>query len=312
MTLLLLGCGAIYLSLGERQDSLMLLGFVVFIMGITLFQERKTERALEALRDMASPRALVVRDGCRTRIAGRDVVRDDIVVLSEGDRVPADATLLSLAHLAVDESLMTGESVPVRKAPWDGSMTVSRPGGDDLPFVYSGTLVVEGSAIARVHATGDRTEIGRIGRALGEEVEQPTALRLETTRLVKRLAWLSGGLSVLVAVAYGASRSTWLGGLLAGLTLAMAILPNEIPVVITIFLALGAWRLSRRRVLTRRVSALETIGSATVLCVDKTGTLTENRMTVKEIAASGEFFPVERLAREPLPEAFHEIGRAHV
>jgi P-type Ca2+ transporter type 2C len=307
MSLLLLACGGIYLALGDRQESLMLLGFVVFIMGITLFQERKTERALEALRDLASPRALVVRDGRRLRVAGRDVVLGDVLVLSEGDRVPADATVTTCTHLAIDESLLTGESVPVKKTPWDGSMAVTRPGGEDLPFVYSGTLVTEGSALAKVHATGERTEIGRIGRALAVEPEQETALQRETKTLVKRLAWISGALSVLVVVVYGVSRANWIAGLLAGLTLAMAILPNEIPVVITIFLALGAWRLSKRRVLTRHIPAIESIGAATVLCVDKTGTLTENRMTVKEMAAAGDFFEVDRLATEALPETFHEV-----
>jgi Ca2+-transporting ATPase len=312
MTLLLLGCGAIYLLLGDRQESLMLLGFVVFIMGITLVQERKTERALEALRDMASPRALVVREGRRVRIAGRDVVVGDLVVLAEGDRVPADATLLSCTHLTVDESLLTGESAPVHKTASTEGAPVARPGGEGLPFVYAGTLVVEGGALGRVHATGPRTEMGKIGRSLAVEGEPPTSLERETQHLVRRLAWIAAGLSALAFVAFGVTRGRWLDGLLAGLTLAMAILPNEIPVIITIFLALGAWRLSRRRVLTRRIPAIEAIGSATVLCVDKTGTLTENRMTVDRIASwapggAREMFDVERLAREDLPEAFHEV-----
>ena len=306
MSLLLLACGGIYLVLGDVQESVMLLGFVFFILGITLFQERKTENALAALRDLASPRALVIRDGQRIRIAGREVVCGDLVVLAEGDRVPADGTVLSCTHLSIDESLLTGESVSVRKVATDRSETIVRPGGDDLPFVYSGTLVVGGAAIARVHATGNRAELGRIGRALEQSNEPDTTLQRETKALVGRLAWISGALSVLVVVVYGLARGSWLGGLLAGITLAMAILPNEFPVVVTIFLALGAWRLSKRRVLTRRIPAIETIGSATVLCVDKTGTLTVNRMTVREIAASGEFFGVERLAREPLPETFHE------
>ncbi len=306
MSLLLLACGGIYLVLGDVQESVMLLGFVFFIMGITLFQERKTENALAALRDMASPRALVIRDGRRIRIAGREVVSGDLVVLAEGDRVPADGTVLSCTHLSIDESLLTGESVSVRKVASDGAETPVRPGGDDLPFVYSGTLVVEGAAIARVHATGNRSELGKIGRALEQSSEPDTTLQRETKALVGRLAWISGALSVLVAIVYGLLRGSWLGGLLAGITLAMAILPNEFPVVVTIFLALGAWRLSKRRVLTRRIPAIETIGSATVLCVDKTGTLTVNRMTVREIAAAGEFFGVERLATEPLPETFHE------
>jgi Ca2+-transporting ATPase len=307
MSLLLLACGGIYLLLGDRQESLMLLGFVVFILGITLVQEQKTERALEALRDMASPRALVVRDRRRLRIAGRDVVLGDLLVLSEGDRVPADATVASCTHLAVDESLLTGESVPVTKTPWDGAKAVARPGGEDLPFVYAGTLVVAGSALARVHATGARTEVGRIGRALEVEADQETTLQRETKVLVGRLAWISGALSLLAAGVYGVSHGDWVRGLLAGLTLAMAILPNEIPVVITVFLALGAWRLSRRRVLTRRIPVIETLGETTVLCVDKTGTLTQNEMAVREMAVSGEFFSVERLATEELPETFHEV-----
>jgi P-type Ca2+ transporter type 2C len=307
MSLLLLACGVIYAVLGDAQESLMLLGFVLFIMAITLFQEQKTERALEALRDMASPRALVVRDGRRTRIPGRDVVTGDIVVLSEGDRVPADATILQSSHLAVDESLLTGESVPVRKTTWDGNLAVVRPGGEDLPFAYAGTLVVEGSAMASVHATGSRTEIGRIGLALQGSGGEETALQRETKRLVKRLAWIGGTLSLLVVVAYALLRGQLLEGVLAGLTLAMAILPNEFPVVVAIFLALGAWRLSKRRVLTRHVPAIESIGSANVLCVDKTGTLTQNRMTVRTLSADGGTFDVARLSHEPLPEAFHEV-----
>ncbi len=307
MSLLLLACGVIYLALGDLQESLMLLGFVVFIMAITLYQERRTEQALGALRDLASPRALVLRDGHRIRIAGRDVVEGDLAVLAEGDRVPADVTVLSSTHLAVDESLLTGESVSVRKSAWDGALPVARPGGEDLPFAFAGTLVVQGSALARVHATGDRAEIGRIGRALREPEEQDTALQRETRRLVVRLAWIGGALSVLVTVAYAVLRGRLLEGVLAGLTLAMAILPNEFPVVVTMFLALGAWRLSRRRVLTRRVPAIESIGAVTVLCVDKTGTLTQNEMTVREMSADGERFRVDRLAREALPEEFHEI-----
>jgi Ca2+-transporting ATPase len=307
MSLLLVACGAIYFVLGDLQEALMLLGFVLFIMGITLFQEQKTEHAIEALRDLASPRALVVRDGRRVRIAGRDVVRDDVMVLAEGDRVAADATLLESSHLAVDESLLTGESASVRKVPWDRKAAVARPGGEDLPFVFAGTLIVQGAALARVHATGARTEMGRIGRALERTRVEDTPLQRETRSLVKRLAWLAGALSVVAGVGYGVARGSVLGGLLAGITLAMAILPNEFPVVVTIFLALGAWRLSRRRVLTRRMPAIEAIGTATVLCVDKTGTLTQNRMTVRELSAGGDRFDVRRLDSEALPEAFHEV-----
>jgi len=246
MSLLLLVCGGIYMAVGDLREGFMLLGFVVFIMALTLVQERKTERALEALRDLASPRALVVRDGQRIRVAGRELVQDDIVVLAEGDRVPADAAILSASHLATDESLVTGESVAVRKSVWDGVLVVPRPGGEDLPFVYAGTRVTSGTGVARVHATGSRTEIGRIGTAMQTREVQETPLQAEARRLVVKLAWIGGALSAFAAAGYGFVKHDALAGLLAGLTLAMAILPNEFPVVVTMFLALGSGRLRGR------------------------------------------------------------------
>jgi Ca2+-transporting ATPase len=306
MSLLLLVCGGIYVVVGDRQEALMLLGFVVFIMALTLVQERKTERALEALRDLASPRALVIREGQRRRLAGRELVVDDLIVLAEGDRVPADAVIMQGSQLAADESLVTGESAPVRKTIWDGALALVRPGGEDLPFLYAGTLVTAGGGIARVHGTGKHTEIGRIGQAMQVGKASDTPLQAETSRLVARLGWAGGAISAVAAVSYGLASHGALAGLLAGLTLAMAILPNEFPVVVTMFLALGAWRLSRRRVLVRSIPAVELLGAATVLCVDKTGTLTENRMTVSEIYANGETFRLERLRSETLPESMHE------
>ncbi len=195
----------------------MLLGFVFLVAGITLFQEHKTERALEALRDLSSPRALVIRDGRRQRIAGREVVRGDIVILSEGDRVPADAALVSSSHLASDESLLTGESVPVRKVEWDGTSGMPRPGGDALPFVYAGTLVTAGQGVAEVIATGLNTEMGRIGKALQTVAPERSALQRETSRLVRTLAVIAGLLCVIVVVAYGLIRHDWLAASLAGI-----------------------------------------------------------------------------------------------
>ncbi|HSQ68367.1 MAG TPA: cation-translocating P-type ATPase [Polyangiaceae bacterium] len=305
MSLLLLGCGGIYVVLGDRQEAAMLLGFVVFIMVLTLVQERKTERALEALHDLASPRALVIRDGKRERVAGRELVRGDRIVLAEGDRVPADVVVLRGSNLAADESLVTGESIPVRKAVWDGALPFARPGGEDLPFMYAGTLVTAGGGIARVHATGPHTEIGRIGRTMQARESQETPLQREARRLVVKLAWIAGATSALAAIGYGVATRDVLEGVLAGLTLAMAILPNEFPVVVTMFLALGAWRLSRRRVLARHIPAVESLGAVTVLCVDKTGTLTANRMTVSRIRANGHIVDVAG-PRRSLPEAVHE------
>jgi len=307
MSLLLLACGAIYAAVGDLQEALMLLGFVIFIMGLTLFQERKSGRSLAALRDLASPRALVIRAGERIRIAGRELVEGDLIVLAEGDRVPADAVILQARHVSVDESLVTGESVPVRKSVWDGALAFARPGGEDLPFLYAGTLIVGGAGIARVAATGPRTEIGRIGAALQtQETAGETPLQSEARKLVVKLAWVSAGLSLIAALGTGIAKHDALGGLLAGLTLAMAILPNEFPVVVAMFLALGAWRLSKRQVLARRIPAVESLGAVTVLCVDKTGTLTENRMTVSRMTANGESFDLEALASAGLPESMHE------
>ena len=307
MFLLLVACGAIYLLLGDVREALMLLGFVFVVMGITIYQDRKTERALEALRDLTSPRALVIREGQQKRIPGREVVRSDILVLNEGDRVPADAVLLWCRNILVDESLLTGESVPVRKVAWGGSAPMSRPGGDDLPLVFSGTLIVKGQGIARVMAVGIQTEIGKIGKALQKVVPEETFIQRETRRLVRILAIVGLSLCALVIIVYGSTRNDWLGGLLAGITMAMAMLPEEFPVVLTIFLALGAWRISRKRVLTRRVPTVETLGSATVLCVDKTGTLTQNRMVVRKIFAQDEVYDVSQQPDRPLPENFHEV-----
>lgn len=306
MFLLLICGGAIYLLLGDIREAVMLLSFVFVVMGITLYQERKTERALEALRDLSSPRALVIRDGEQQRIPGREVVRGDIIVLSEGDRVPADAVIISCVSLSVDESLLTGESAPVRKTSCDGTAGMSRPGGDDLPSVYSGTLTVKGFGIAEVRATGLNTEIGKIGKALQTIEPQETPLQKETGQLVRNLAVVGLALCILVITLYGLTKGNWLNGLLAGITLAMAMLPEEFPVVLTVFLALGAWRISQRRVLTRRVPVVETLGSASVLCVDKTGTLTLNRMSVRKIFSRDKFYDVDD-RDNGLPEYFHEI-----
>ena len=308
MFLMLVACGGLYMLMGELSDALMLLGFVFVVMGITIVQERRTERALEALKDLSSPRALVIRDGRQKRIAGRDVVRGDMILLAEGDRVPADAILLQGINLSVDESLLTGESVPVRKAPSAGAAVMGPPGGDDLPFLFSGTLVTGGQGLAEVHRTGLRTELGKIGKAIQTLEPEQTLLQKETGRLVRYLAVVGLALCGIVVVAYGLTRGgsaeAWQGGLLAGITMAMATLPEELPVILTIFLALGAWRISQSRVLTRRMPAIETLGAATVLCVDKTGTLTLNQMSVQQLSCDGEVFDTAA-DEQTLPETFH-------
>ncbi|MGO9413081.1 MAG: cation-translocating P-type ATPase [Spirochaetia bacterium] len=306
MFLLLLACGALYLVLGDVQEAAMLLGFVIVIMGITIYQEQKTENTLQALRDLASPRALVIRDGERRRIPGREVAPGDLIVLAEGDRVPADAVLLWEINLSVDESLLTGESVPVRKAAAEESAEMQKPGGDDLPCVFSGTLVVHGQGVAVAKGTGVSSEIGSIGKALQAVEQEQTPLQKETGAIVRAIFVGALVLCAALVTVYGVTRHDWLGGFLSGITLAMAVLPEEFPVVLTIFLALGAWRISRNNVLARRMAAVETLGAATVLCTDKTGTLTQNRMRIRMLQAAGQPLDVTDGPGD-LPESFHEL-----
>ncbi len=306
MFLLLLACGALYLVLGDIQEAAMLLGFVVVIMGITIYQEQKTENTLAALRDLASPRALVIRDGERRRISGREVVPGDLIVLAEGDRVPADAVVVWEINLSVDESLLTGESVPVRKTAGDESDGMRRPGGDDLPCVFSGTLVVHGQGVAVVRETGVSSEIGRIGKALQSVEQEQTPLQKETGGIVRSIFVGALVLCAALVVVYGLTRRDWLGGFLSGITLAMAVLPEEFPVVLTIFLALGAWRISHNGVLARRMAAVETLGAATVLCTDKTGTLTRNQMRIRMLRSGDATLDITD-GVGALPEAFHEL-----
>ncbi|OFZ67740.1 MAG: ATPase [Betaproteobacteria bacterium RBG_16_56_24] len=305
MFLLLIAAGGIYLLLGSIEDALMLLFFVALIVTLTVFQQRKSERVLEALRDLSSPRALVLRDGKQQRIAGREVVAGDLLLLTEGDRVAADAVLLSCNDLLADESMLTGESVPVRKQAGSPDAVARQPGGDDQPFVYAGTVLVQGSGIGLVTATGKSSAIGQIGRSLEDTRSGASPLRIQTDRLVRRLAIFAGALCLLLMLAYGISRGNWLDALLAGISLAMASLPEEFPVILSVFMALGAWRISRRNVLTRRLDAIETLGATTVLCTDKTGTLTENRMVIRKLYSGGQMHQVD--SRSPLPEPWHEL-----
>ncbi len=310
MFLLLVACGSIYLFLGEPQDALLLLGFVFIMIGITIYQEGKTEKALDALRDLSSPRALVIRDGERIRIPGRDVVSGDMVCLSEGDRIPADGVVVWARNLTVDESLLTGESIAVRKtaAAEDPACTkMEKPGGEDIPCVYSGTMVVQGQGIACIKAAGSHTEIGNIGRALETVVQEDTLLQKETARIVKAVFLIALVLFGLVVLVYGLTRGIWMDGVLSGITLAMAMLPEEFPVVLTIFLALGAWRISQKQVLTRKMAAVETLGAATVLCTDKTVPLTQNLMALRMLYAGDEFHTIREENPIPLPETFHEL-----
>ncbi len=300
MFLLLLGAGGIYLAMGDAHEALILLGFVVIIMTITVLQERRTDNALNALRDLSSPRALALRGGAMVRIAGRDVVREDLLMIAEGDRIPADGTLVQAHELATNESMLTGESEPVAKQPADK--------------VFAGTLVVSGQGLLQVTAVGRHTELGRIGQSLDTIALQASPLREEMARLTHKLVLIGLSLCALLVVLFWALRGDWLQALLAGITLAMGILPQELPVIMIVFLALAARRLAAQQVLTRRLNAIETLGQTTVLCVDKTGTLTQNRMAVAALCIASEELDVQNLPATPatsggtaLPEAFHEL-----
>jgi Ca2+-transporting ATPase len=311
MLQLLLAAGVLYLIVGDRGGALVLLAFAVLNVVLVVVQESRMENALAALKDLTSPSAFVIRDGQRQRIAGTGVVADDIVVLMEGDRVPADARLIEVTGLEADESLLTGESVPVRKTLGtklgESEAEDARPGGEGSPNVWSGSLIVRGAGVARVFATGARTEIGRIGKSLGSVESAPTPLQIQTRKLVMIFAVLGVGSSVGLAVAYGLLRGDWIKGVLAGITLAMATLPEEFPLVLTVFLVLGAWRMSQNKVLTRRSAAIEALGAVTVLCTDKTGTLTLNKMTVAALVAEGEHWDVSSQTGPELAEGFHSL-----
>ena len=361
MFLMLLAAGGIYLALGDRAEALFLLGFVFVVIGITLVQERKTQRALESLRDLSAPRALVIRDGQEQRIEGQSVVRGDLLVLHEGDRIAADAQLLQ-GQLEVDESLLTGEAVPVAKLPAaqdaQASASVGAPAASAGPpqarptpsggsaahevasvgapaasagppqarpapsggsaahevasvgamsMLFASTVVTRGVGVAQVQAIAANTAVGRIGADLAATTEPPSALQEGSRKLVRRL-----GAGALVLASTQVLLGWWWNGrpllesLLSGIALAMAILPEEIPVILTVFLALGAWRISRQKVLTRRITAVEALGAITVLAVDKTGTLTVNRMAVAELATAQAHFTPEGAAE--LPEEFHRLA----
>jgi P-type Ca2+ transporter type 2C len=269
MFLLLLSCGTLYIILADYQEGIILLSAIFVIIGITFYQYQKTEHALEALKNLSSPRALVIRDGKEVRIAGREVVPGDVMIVHEGDRIAADATLIESLNLTVDESLLTGESLPVNKTTNKSESSI-----------FSGTLVVQGRGLAEVHATGVHSQFGKIGLSLKSIETDKTRLQIEMARLIKKLAIAGILICACIVAAYYFSRGHFIQSLLNGLAAAMAIMPEEFPVVLTIFLALGAWRLSQKNVLTRRPSAIETLGSATVLCTDKTGTITQNKMEV--------------------------------
>ncbi len=325
MLLMILACGTIYLLLGEMRDALMLLTFIIVVIAITFYQERRTERSLLALKNLSSPRALVIRDGVQKRIAGRQVAAGDIIILREGDRIPADCLVIMANNLMVDQSLLTGESMAVQKFCYDQILTTKQINSanqsqieslqseiksknnlsaENEYLVFSGSLVISGNAIVKAIFTGQNTEIGKIGKSLAEITPENTLLQKETTKIIAKFAIAGAILCLSVVVIYGLNKGNWSQGFLSGLTLGMAMLPEEFSMVLVVFLALGAWRISKRNVLTRKASAIEALGAIDVLCVDKTGTLTLNQMKLEGLMVD-DYYDLKKHQNEELPEDYH-------
>ncbi|MCO6186887.1 cation-translocating P-type ATPase [Rhizobium sp. L1K21] len=307
MLALLLAAAVIYLLLGDLGEALILMLFATMSVGITFYQEFKTERVLETLKNLTGTQAIVIRDGQRRKIAATQLVRGDLIEIGEGERVPADALLRTSHDLQADEALLTGESVPVSKfvVAQNDAETSDRQG-----FVYSGTMIVRGSGICEVTATGPRSELGKVGQSLSGISEDRPRMAAEIYRLVRIFAVLGAAASLSAVLLYGLIYDDWLQGLLSGIALGMSMLPEEFPVVLTVFMAMGAWRISKVKVLTRRASAIEALGSATILCTDKTGTLTQNRMSIVSLVlADGTAFDLSDSSELPNGDFTHILGR---
>ena len=307
MFLLLVLAAGLYLVLGDPAEGALLLAFAGLSVGLVVVQSYRSERALDALRAMAAPMARVRREGRVRAVAAAELVPGDLIVVAEGERVPADAVLREGGDLRVDESLLTGESVPVAKqvAPW-GVDAPGTPGGEGGVGLFAGTLVVSGHGLAEVVCTGLATQAGRIGASLAGIVVEKTLLQQSMGRLVRLLGLMAGAVSLAVFVLHGLLRGAWLDGALSAIAVAMALLPEEFPMAFAIFMAFGAWRLAQARILARRPAVLETLGAASVLCVDKTGTLTENRMRLRALVApEGEAW-IDAGTRT-LPEPLHRL-----
>ena len=286
MLALLLAGGVAYLLLGDLTEALILLGFATFSVVVTVIQETRTEHVLEALRDLSAPRALVIRDGARVRIAGREVVRGDLLVLEQGDRIAADAVLIEADDLQTDESLLTGESLPVGKIAEHVWRRRCRRIG---PAATASPMSIRARSSRGAAALRGCSRPGRAARSAGSASRWRRSTPKRRACAPRPRASSPGARSAAAAslcwswLLYGLLRGGWIEAVLAGIAIGMSMLPEEFPVVLTVFLAMGAWRIGKVGVLTRRAAAIETLGSATVLCTDKTGTLTENRMSVAEL-----------------------------
>ena len=312
MFLLLFGAVGLYFAVGDFAEAAFLFLGAVATIGLGVAQEARSERALAALARLAEPTARVIRDGAERRIPAAQLVPGDVFLVAEGGRAPADAVLLSGDVLSVDESVLTGEAATVLKRP-DPHLAADRapdpPGASDSPWLYAGSLVARGQGVARVAATGKATRIGAIGASLSALTEGPTPLQRATRRVVRQLGLFAFAVAGSVLLIYGLGRDDWMAGALASLTIGIALIPEEFPMVLAVFLALGGWRLAQKNVLVRRSAAIETLGAISVLAVDKTGTLTRNHMTVASVwRRSREWDCAEGAPGDPEPKALIEAA----
>lgn len=294
MFLLLIAAAVIYFLLGEMRDGAIMLVFVVGIITIDIVQEWKTDKTLNALKDLSAPHITVIRDGAHVDIPSVDLVPGDLMLIQEGVKIPADGYVQKCADLRVDESTLTGEAEQVWKVPYNGTEDTS----DDhwrKDYCYAGTLCTQGTGTIVVDRIAADTEYGKIGANVAAAPQEDTPLKRQIGRLVKFSALFAAALFILVGfVTYLniPDHAFWdrlIESILSGITLAMAMIPEEFPVVLTVFLSMGAWRLAKNHALVRQLPAAETLGAVSVLCVDKTGTITQNRMRVQQLwAANGD------------------------
>ena len=285
MFLLLLIAATIYFILGKPNDGIIMLVFVIGVISIDILQKWKTDKTLSALRDLSAPRIKVIRNGIEVSINSEDLVPGDLMIINEGIKIPADGYIIKCNDFCVNESSLTGESEVVWKCVNDSN----NEGYWKKNYCYAGTLAIQGSAIIKIDKIGAETEYGKIGSNIFISPEESTPLQKQTNKLVKICSYIAIALflSVSVITYFNLSelslKNRLIESILSGITLAMAMIPEEFPVILTVFLSMGAWRLAKKNSLIKKLPSVETLGSVSVLCVDKTGTITMNNMTVTDI-----------------------------
>lgn len=270
MLILLIAASTIYFATGSRGEGFFMLGAILVISTISIYQDSKSRNALRELKSLTEPKCKVIRDGLEIEIPSEDIVVGDWLIMEEGNKIQADGAILEAHDFSVNESILTGESLAVAK---------NEPGSE----VFQGTLVASGRAVAQVGAIGAQTKLAAIGASLQSIEQEPTPLQIQITNFVKKMAIAGGAVFLLVWAINYIRTQALLDSLLKALTLAMSILPEEIPVAFTTFMALGAWRLMKMGIIVKRTQTIETLGSATVICTDKTGTITENKMQLASL-----------------------------